>query len=131
MDKPDISKLKKEVAELTKGMLNQTLYAIILTPIKPPEDIWAHLPDHLHYMIELEEKGILFASGPLTRAQQKPHGAGLTIVRATSMEHAVQLAEDDPLTKSGFRSYEVFEWHLMEGHISVSLDLSKGTLRLE
>ena len=45
-----------------------------------PEQIGALLPQHLEYMIGLEKKGVLFASGPLADAEGKTRGDGLTMI---------------------------------------------------
>lgn len=128
MSKADIEARKKESLELLSGMLNKTYWAIISKPKMPEDAIWEHLPDHLRYMIELEEKGVLFGSGPIIAETGRPDGTGLTIVRAASREEAVAIAEKDPLWVSGFRDYQVHEWRLMEGRMNLSLDLSKGTV---
>ena len=54
--------------ELTKGMLRKKLYVVLSKGGAAPEALAEHLPQHLEYMIGLEKKGVLFASGPLSAA---------------------------------------------------------------
>lgn len=131
MDQPGLEAKKKEAVDLLAGMLNRTYYAIINTPKQPEEAIWEHLADHLRYMLELEEQGILFGSGPFIADTGRPDGKGMTIVRAASREEAAGIAEKDPLYLSGFRDYEILEWRLMEGSLRLKLDLSNQTVRFE
>ena len=75
---------EERIRELTQRMLRKTLYVILSKGAATAEQIIALLPNHLEYMIGLEKKGVLFASGPLTVAPGKPVGDGLTILRAAS-----------------------------------------------
>ena len=73
---------QERIRELTKAMLRKKLYVVLSKGGAAPEAIAEHLPRHLEYMIGLEKKGVLFASGPLAEADGKMRGDGLTIVRA-------------------------------------------------
>jgi uncharacterized protein YciI len=46
-------------------MLRRKLYVLISKPLVPPEQLKPLLATHLDYMIGLERRGLLFASGPL------------------------------------------------------------------
>ncbi|MFT3695549.1 MAG: YciI family protein [Kofleriaceae bacterium] len=70
------------------------------------------LPAHLAYMDELEHAGSLFASGPYTDGA---FGEGMTILRATSIEAARALLDNDPFIRAGLRTYVMREWRLKEG----------------
>ena len=52
-------------AELIQKMLRKKLYVLISKPLVPPEQLKPLLATHLDYMIGLERRGLLFASGPL------------------------------------------------------------------
>jgi uncharacterized protein YciI len=67
-------------------MLRKKLYVVLSRGGAAPEKIAEYLPRHLEYMIGLEKKGVLFASGPLTAAAGTPAGDGLTILRAANAE---------------------------------------------
>ena len=60
-------------------MLRRKLYVLISKPLVPPEQLKPLLATHLDYMIGLEKRGLLFASGPLNEADAPPSGHGLTI----------------------------------------------------
>src|SRR5262249_54833446 len=78
--------LDQRIAELTQRMLRRKFYAVLSQPSSAPEKLKPLLPAHLEYMIGLEKRGLLFASGPLTDGVGPPSGAGLTILRAASAE---------------------------------------------
>ena len=57
---------QERVTELTQKMLRRKLYAIFGKTVVSPEELMPLLPAHLEYLIGLEKRGLLFASGPLT-----------------------------------------------------------------
>ena len=121
---------EERIQQLTKGMLRKKLYVILSKGGATPEQIGAVLPDHLEYMIGLEKKGVLFASGPLTAADGKMAGDGLTIVRAANIEDARTIASADPFVKNKLRTFEVREWTVMEGSLSIKVNLSDQSLEI-
>ena len=96
---------QERIRELTKTMLRKKLYVVLSKGGAAPEKLAEHLPRHLEYMIGLEKKGVLFASGPLAEADGKMRGDGLTIVRAASAQAARKIAEADPFVVHGLRSF--------------------------
>ncbi len=86
----------ERIAALTQKMLRLKFYAVVSAASPTPEKLKALLPAHLEYMIALEKRGILFASGPLTEGEGPPTGAGLTILRAANAAEARELADADP-----------------------------------
>jgi len=103
-------------------MLRKKLYVILSKGAATAEQIGDVLPQHLEYMIGLEKKGVLFASGPLTAAAGAPAGDGLTILRAASADAARTIASTDPFVVNKLRSFEVREWTLMEGSFGVKVN---------
>jgi uncharacterized protein len=81
-------------------------------------------------MIDLEKRGMLFASGPLSDGAGPPTGAGLTILRTTSAQEARKLAEADPLVASGLRTFELKEWTVMEGTLGLRVRLSDQSIEV-
>src|SRR5713226_5319583 len=73
---------EERIRQLTKGMLRKKLYVILSKGGTTAEQLTAILPQHLEYMIGLEKRGVLFASGPLATAAGKPARDGLPILRA-------------------------------------------------
>src|SRR5690606_37818755 len=117
--------------ELTARMLRKRLYVILSKGAATPDEIGAVLPEHLEYMIGLERKGALFASGPLSAVPGGPAGDGLTILRAADLEEARAIAETDPFVKRGLRTIDIREWTLMEGSFGVRVHFSDQSLAIE
>ena len=111
-------------------MLRKKLYVILSKGAATPEQLGEVLPEHLEYMIGLEKRGVLFASGPLTTAAGKPAGDGLTIVRAASAEEAREIASADPFVVNKIRTFEVREWTVMEGSLGVRVNFSDQSLEI-
>ena len=108
-----------QIAAMLKGMLNLKLYVIFSSGkglnLKP------YLADHLKYMIELERKGMLFASGPFGNPSR---GDGMTVVRAKSIEEAREIANHDPFVINGIRTFTIEPWTVMEGSLSFTVNFS-------
>jgi uncharacterized protein len=122
--------LDQRIAELTQKMLRRKFYAVFSQPSSAPEKLKPLLPAHLEYMIGLEKRGLLFASGPLSDGAGPPSGAGLTIVRAASAQEARALAEADPFVTSGVRTFEIKEWTIMEGSLGLKVNLSDQSIEV-
>ena len=119
---------EERIRQLTQRMLRKRLYVVLSKGNATPEQIGEMLPQHLEYMIGLEKKGALFASGPLTAAPGQAVGDGLTILRAGSAEEARAIAAADPFVVNKLRSFEVREWTLMEGSFGVKVNFSDQSL---
>lgn len=119
-----------QIAELTQKMLRRKLYAVLSHPSPSPEKLKALLPSHLEYMISLEKRGVLFASGPLADGDGPPNGAGLTILRAANAREAKELAEADPFVRNGLRMFELKEWTIMEGTLGLRVNLSDQSVEV-
>jgi uncharacterized protein YciI len=121
---------EERIRQLTASMLRKTLYVILSKGGATPEQIASVLPQHLEYMIGLEKKGVLFASGPLSTAQNAPAGDGLTILRASGVEEARAIASTDPFVVNKLRTFEVREWTVMEGSLGVTVNFSDQSLAI-
>jgi uncharacterized protein len=118
------TELKSVIETLTRKMLNKRLFVVIWKSFGQPDLIKRDLEKHLQYMIALEKRGVVFASGPFTPGLGVSVGDGLTIFRATSIDEAKVFANGDPFVLNGARSYDVREWTVMEGRIGIELDFS-------
>ena len=83
---------------------------------------------HLVWMIDQERQGRIFLSGPVA-----PHSGdvvldGLTVIRAASLAEAQGIAEKDPFVTSGAVTFELREWTVNEGSLSLSLSLSDSSV---
>jgi len=115
----------------SRGSLAFELYAVRSVPAGDPMAVKNNLPAHLAYQGEQEKKGALFLAGPLsdeTGAQME--GNGLIIYQAASLEEAREIAENDPMHKSGARTFTIRRWLVNEGSLSLSVKLSAQTARL-
>jgi uncharacterized protein len=119
---------EERIRQLTQRMLRKKLFVILSKGGATAEQIGTLLPQHLEYMIGLEKKGQLFASGPLSAAEGAPLGDGLTILRAANAEEASQIASTDPFVINKLRTFEVREWTLMEGSFGVKVNFSDQSL---
>ena len=118
------------IAELMQTMLRKKLYVLLSKPLVAPEKLKPVLPAHLEYMIGLEKRGLVFASGPLADSEGPPTGHGLTVLRAKDLNEARALAEADPFFVNGLRSFELKEWTVMEGTLGVRVNLSDQTIEV-
>ena len=124
------SSTEDRIGELTRGMLRKKLYVILSTGTGRPDRIRQVLPLHLEYMIGLEKKGLVFASGPLVGEGGEPRGDGLTILRCATAEDARQIAGADPFFAHGLRTFQVREWTVMEGSLSLTVNLSDQSIEV-
>lgn len=122
---------EERIRELTARMLRKRLYVVLSKGAATPEQIGAVLPDHLEYMIGLERKGSLFASGPLSPAPGGATGDGLTILRAADVQEARAIAQADPFVQQGLRTFELREWTVMEGSLGLKINFSDQSLQIE
>lgn len=121
---------EERIRQLTARMLRKKLYVVLSKGGATPEQIGAVLPQHLEYMIGLEKRGVLFASGPLTSALGQPAGDGLTILRAASADEARAIADADPFVVNNLRSFELREWTVMEGSLGLKVNFSDQSLEI-
>jgi uncharacterized protein YciI len=121
---------EERVAELTRKMLRKKLYVLISKPLVAPDQLKPFLSAHLEYMIGLEKRGLVFASGPLSDGDGPPSGHGLTVLRAASADEARALAESDPFFVNGLRNFELKEWTVMEGTLSLRVNLSDQSIEV-
>jgi uncharacterized protein YciI len=126
-----MSQLQDRINELNSHMLQKIFYVVLTTPLKPMNELMTLLPEHLAYMIDLEKRGILFASGPFLASEDTLAGAGMTILRASSLAEAKAIASEDPFNKSGMRAFEVRAWQLNEGSYTVTVNYSDRSYRVE
>ena len=86
-----------------------------------------NLQEHLKYQLELEADGSIFAAGPFADDnEQEWEGEGMVILRAISLEEARAIAENDPMHKSGARTFRVRPWMMNEGSITLKVTYSDG-----
>ena len=114
----------------TMKFLGKEMYLVVTRPVRSPE-IEKRLMDHLNHQVELEKRGIMFAAGPLYPRGSDTPEAGMFVLRANSFEEADAIAKEDPLHKAGLRTYTLQKWRLNEGRITISVDFSDQTMKIE
>lgn len=112
-----------------KAMLNAEVIAVLSRP-RDGFDPGKLLPSHLDFMIDLEKRGLLFLSGPLTARDGKFGAFGLTVLNVTTIAQAENIWADEPFNRSGQRDAEYFIWRLMEGRLMLSVDFSDRSFKL-
>ena len=121
---------EERVADLTRKMLRKKFYVVLSKPAVTPDKLQPYLSAHLEYMIGLEKRGLVFASGPLADGEGPPTGQGLTVLRAKDAGEARTFAEADPFFINGVRTFEIKEWTVMEGTLGVRVNLSDQTIEV-
>jgi len=122
---------EERVADLTRKMLRKKLYVLLSKPLVAPDKLQPFLLAHLEYMVSLEKRGLVFASGPLAdEGGGQPAGLGLTVLRAKDAAEARALAEGDPFVKNGLRTFELKEWTVMEGTLELRVNLSDQSVEV-
>lgn len=118
---------KREAKE--RGSLAFELYVVESTPVASPDKLRAVLPDHLAYQKEQEEAGTLFLAGPLSDPTgELMMGTGMIIYRASSLEEATAITQNDPMHAKGIRTFQIRKWLVNEGSLSFNLSLSSQSV---
>jgi uncharacterized protein len=115
-----------------RGYLAKQLYVVFTSPVNGIGPVMDNLARHLEFQEKLEREGIMFAAGPhWTDDEQRWEGEGMVVIRAASLAEARAIAAEDPMHKSGARSYRVRPWLVNEGSLTVKLDFASGRFRLD
>jgi uncharacterized protein YciI len=124
-----------EIEAISKNFLRKKLFVMIRHPFKT-DLAKEYFADHLKWMVALEERGILFGSGPFVASKSsegKPGSpaGGMTILRAQSIEEAKSIVQSDPYVMHEVVTFEMKEWLLMEGGFNLRVSFSQGTYTIE
>ena len=79
-----------------------TLYLILLTYVRPPEEVTAHLEEHRAYLRRAIAAGQLIVSG-----KKLNDAGGVILVRAASEEAVRALVADDPFRQHGVATHQI------------------------
>jgi uncharacterized protein YciI len=121
----------REIETLHQRMLRKQLWVIISKRAAPPEEMRKHLKAHLEHQISLEKQGIMYGAGPATVPGENEPAFGLIIIRASDRDEARRIADRDPMHAAGVRTYTLYQWSMNEGRLSITLDFSDRTYRLD
>jgi uncharacterized protein YciI len=126
-----VAEIDESVADLVRNMLQQRLYVVTSTLTTSMGELKPLLLEHLHYLIELERRGTLYASGPFFDDSGSILGSSMTILRAGSREEAEAIAAADPLHARGIRTFAVQGWQVNEGSHTLTVHYSRGTFSVQ
>tara|TARA_B100000315_G_scaffold248291_1_gene278008 strand:+ start:3525 stop:3926 length:402 start_codon:yes stop_codon:yes gene_type:complete len=116
------------VETLRRGMLGKQFYLIFMRVVEPMENprdeyFGKHretFDAHTKWLHDIEQNGIMFASGPL-RDETAWDGSGMAIIRANSREDAEQIAASEPFHQAGIRKNSVEGWTMNEGSFTIDV----------
>lgn len=120
---------RPEVQGRIATFLGLKLFVIEARPIDREKE-QTLIQDHLSYQVDLEERGIMFAAGPL-RNEQGERLAGLIVIRADSFTDAKRIADEDPMHRMGAREYSIREWTVNEGGFDLKVRFSDQSVVIE
>lgn len=125
MDEPKVT--RTDILKACEGMLRKQLYAVFTKPTNGLGPVMANIGPHLEFQVKLERDGIMFGAGPFWADNEEDwHGEGMVIIRASSLADAKRIAGEDPMHKSGARSFTVRPWLMNEGSVTVKITYSDG-----
>ena len=85
---------------------------------------------HLLWLKQHEQSGLLFGSGPLAPPKEEEQPArfqgGMFIFRVKTLSEAEAIAESEPFHMAGFRPYTIKPWRMNEGTFTVKVVHSEG-----
>ena len=85
---------------------------------------------HLLWLKQHEQSGLLFGSGPLAPSKEEEQPVrfpgGMFIFRAKTLAEAEAIAESEPFHKAGFRNYTIKPWRMNEGTLTIKVVHSEG-----
>jgi uncharacterized protein YciI len=114
-----------KIIESSAPSLRMQLYVVTSTA-SSLDAVKQNLAEHRAYLRSLEEQNVLFGAGPLwTEDGQYFEGDGMLIYRAASVEEATAIAQDDPMHRSGARTFKIRPWLLNDGSITIRVTLSE------
>ena len=75
---------------------------------------------HLQFQMDMQDRGILLAAGPLSYAEPADDhrhvtAMGMYLFAANSREEAERIAQSEPFYRAGLRTYTLCGWSLNEG----------------
>lgn len=116
--------------KILAGLLHKELYIAVTEPLSGP-GLAEKLHEHILGQIELEKRHILFGAGPLQDEGKDRPTRGMFVIRAASFAEARAILDQDAFHKAGLRSYKLYRWSLNEGSISLTINYSDQTAKID
>jgi uncharacterized protein len=86
--------------------LQETMYYLIFLHSIPERPLSREVVDlHANHLAELDDSGKLVMAGPLLE-----RAGGLIVLRTGSAAEAMSIAEEDPLVRGAYQTYELGTW---------------------
>ena len=123
---PDAASVDAAEIDRLKSRMLMKSYFVMFRKIVAAEKLRPVMLDHYKWIIDLEQRNLVFASGPMFKRDGGP-GVGMTIFKAADWDEAVQLAASDPFCLAGAAEFHVDRWQINEGRISIAIDFSDQT----
>ena len=101
---------------------------VMLRRTANPALLLEKLGAHLAWMVGAEKAGHIFLSGPIAPHDGATALNGLTIIRAENLAQANGIAQQDPFVRQGIVTFEMCEWAVKEGAISLTVTISDSTV---
>lgn len=125
-----MTELSMDQIQARMGRVN--MFAIFMRPTDKYDvstsEGQALMRQHLQFQLNLEDRGILLAAGPLNLQTPVPVGrprpadpdpiidaSGMYLVAGASREAAESIAASEPFERAGWRTHTVCTWMLNEG----------------
>jgi uncharacterized protein YciI len=94
-------------ADQNDGRREDRYYLIFLNSV-PGKPLSPELVDrHAAHLEELDKDGKLVLAGPIPE-----RAGGLIVLRIGSLTEATAIAEEDPLVRGGYQTYELGSWFM-------------------
>jgi len=93
-----MSELQAEIQRLVEPNLRKRLYVAFSYPVASVEETMPHIPEHIHYLLEHEDK--VFLSGPFV-TEGHIVGEGMTVLYAATEKEAAAFMDNEPFIKRG------------------------------
>lgn len=90
----------------------ETKYYLIFLHSIPDRPLSREVVDlHAAHLAELDDRGTLVMAGPLVE-----RAGGLIVLRTGSAAEAMAIAEEDPLVRGAYQTYELGTWLMSNRH---------------
>ena len=92
----------------------QYLYVCVSRPVENPPEIALSSEQvhaqHVVFLQDLFDRGLLFGSGPQQDAAGERYGGAVVILQNVTTAEAREIMNQEPNVREGLRSMEVFPW---------------------
>ena len=113
--------LADQYSRASRDVVYHSLFLTGLPGRTPTADVVAQ---HAAHLAQLDRDGKLALAGPFLG-----RFAGLLVLRTKSVAETIRIAEEDPMIRGGFQSYEVVPWAQATSRNNYQPNLIQGASR--